>query len=142
MSWYEKIVGWLFSWSVEHQQAQRARRRQVRKKLVEFNEHVDRVGWGGWAGIGEAARPEWENDLTKTRELRGAVVQTLYIDRKTAGLDWCRDVEDCLEKGWRLVHNCYGQCMLPPGGRRQKEHNEYESIRDAYHTAYKKVTEE
>ncbi len=72
--------------------------------------------------------------------LKAAVVLALDVDRETAGHDWCHEVEDCLEKGWRLVHNCYEHCVpgLPPGTRK-KVGDEHIDIRDTYEAANKKV---
>ena len=144
-SWLEKLGGWLFSWGVAHQQRQQhiedartLRRREVREELVKFHQLIHDTNRGVWpAGTADA----WAPLQRQVLEHKEKVQHLLDIDRKTPGVDWCTDVEDCLEKGWKLLHNCYGQSILS-GPRVSKLHDEMPARRDEYYAAYKNVTDE
>ena len=143
-SWLEKLAGWLFSWGAAYQQrqqhienVQRQRRREVREELVEFHRLIHDIDQGAWpVGTADA----WAPQQSEVLEHRENVQHLLDIDRKTAGAEWCADVEDCLEKGWQLLNNCYGRSILS-GPRVGELFEVMPARREDFYSAYRKVTD-
>jgi hypothetical protein len=120
------------------QQDVTARRRTVRSELVKFHQLIHDTDHGRWPGVTLAA---WQPLQSLVLAQRREVQHLLDVDRPGAGLDWCVAVEDCLEKGWQLLHNCFGQSVLR-GAAVEKVHDEMPARRESYYMAYKKVTED
>jgi len=140
MSWaneLRELLSLIFPSLIRLSSEGRKRRLDVRTKLVPLKELVQSVGWGAWpAGTHEG----WAPTLGETLKLRAEVVRELDLDRGTAGRRWCRDVETCLDVGWKLVHHCYGMSIGMFKKRGDWTLEEHDRLRAAFLTAYKKVT--
>jgi len=120
------------------QEARRQERRRVREKLIPYNTVVHSIGCGNWPGS------EWGSLLSEVGRLGLQVRESLDLDRATAGLDWCLQVEDCLDKGWKLAHHCFGMSGAARLGADYvtRLHENFDAVRDAYEQTHRRVTTE
>ncbi len=108
----------------------------VRDELTRFHQLIFDTDRGAWPpGTFEGWRPLQVQILQQKEKVR----QLLDADRSTVGLRWSFKVEECLESGWQLLHNCFGQSTLG-GPHVMKLSTEMPARRLAYYKAYMRVT--
>jgi hypothetical protein len=130
------VLAALVSWYISSRKETRERRRTIRDELTKFHQLIFDTDRGAWPpGTPEGWQPLQRQVLERKERAR----QLLDADRATVGRRWSILVEECLESGWQLLHNCYGQSTLR-GPRVMTLSDEMPARRAAYYEAYKRVT--
>lgn len=131
------VLSALVVWLHSNRQEKRDRRRVIRDELGKFHKLIFDTDRGAWP---PGTLDDWKPLQRQVLEHKEKVRQLLDADRATVSRRWSYKVEDCLEKGWSLLHCHFGQATLT-GPRVKKLHDEETQRRSAFYTAYKKVTD-
>ena len=140
MSWTSEIrelLPLVFPWFISLSSEGRKRRMNVRSKLVLFYEQVRSISGGAWPG---GAHEAWAPVLMEILKLRAGVARELDLDRGTAGRRWCKNVEKCLDLGWKLVYHDYGTSIGVFKERAEWRVKEHSRLRAEFFAAYARVT--